>query len=185
MRRRSSGNTNDLRGKILCIRLMKMAAIAFRRVTCTLKEWKVIENRKIYVQETEIHYRISVDQKNRLPGWGEVGPDARADSLGKGSKGIRRGAIQGKKACFFWLAIPCSDQATVTVPIIFDFQANQAIQFDPLSPVNINSRIDYGLREIATGPTSFHIYYSPTINRKSSPQFGTAEECGHGRVPIY
>ncbi|WP_114784552.1 ThuA domain-containing protein [Botryobacter ruber] len=78
--RRTAANTNDLRGKILRIRVLPDGSYEIpegnlfgRNESKTRPE--------IYVMGNRNPYRIAVDQKNGYLYWGEVGPDARADSL--------------------------------------------------------------------------------------------------------
>ena len=77
--RRSSGNSNDLRGKILRINVKEDG-------TYTIPEGNLYavgtEGTKpeIYVQGMRNPYRISIDQKTGFLYWGEVGPDANGDS---------------------------------------------------------------------------------------------------------
>ena len=76
--RRSAGNTNDLRGKILRIRIKDDGTYEipdgnlFPKGTDSTRP-------EIYVMGNRNPYRISVDQKNSFLYWGEVGPDAGED----------------------------------------------------------------------------------------------------------
>lgn len=78
--RRSSGNANDLRGKILRITVNEDGSYS-------IPEGNLYEpgtegtRPEIYVQGLRNPYRISVDQKTGFLYWGEVGPDANGDSL--------------------------------------------------------------------------------------------------------
>jgi glucose/arabinose dehydrogenase/cytochrome c551/c552 len=78
--RRSSANTNDLRGKILRIKINDDA-------TYTIPEGNLFPEGtagtrpEIYTMGHRNPYRISVDQKNGHVFWGDVGPDAQKDSL--------------------------------------------------------------------------------------------------------
>jgi cytochrome c len=77
---RSSGNSNDLRGKIIRIRVHDDGSYEippgnlFAPGTPRTRP-------EIYVMGNRNPYRISVDQKNSNLYWGEVGPDASDDSL--------------------------------------------------------------------------------------------------------
>ena len=81
---RSSGNTQDLRGKILRIRPLANGtyAIPSGNLFADPKEGRP----EIFVMGNRNPYRISVDQHTGWLYWGEVGPDARTDSE-FGSKG--------------------------------------------------------------------------------------------------
>ncbi|MDZ7632165.1 MAG: ThuA domain-containing protein [Gemmatimonadaceae bacterium] len=78
--RRTSANTNDLRGKILRIRVLANgtydipAGNLFAPGTADTRP-------EIFVMGNRNPYRVSVDQKSGFLYWGEVGPDAADDSL--------------------------------------------------------------------------------------------------------
>jgi cytochrome c len=78
--RRTSANTNDLRGKILRIRVLTNGTYdippgnLFSPGTANTRP-------EIYVMGNRNPYRISVDQKSGFLYWGEVGPDAADDTL--------------------------------------------------------------------------------------------------------
>jgi len=78
--RRTSGDANDLRGKILRIKVNEDGSydIPDGNLYPVGTEGTRPE---IYVQGNRNPYRISVDQKNGFLYWGEVGPDANADSM--------------------------------------------------------------------------------------------------------
>ncbi|MFT4022374.1 MAG: ThuA domain-containing protein [Flavihumibacter sp.] len=78
--RRSSGNSNDLRGKILRIRVNDAGTYSIPEGNLYPKN-KPGTRPEIYVQGNRNPYRISVDKKNGWLYWGEVGPDASTDSL--------------------------------------------------------------------------------------------------------
>lgn len=98
--RRSSGNTNDLRGKILRIRVKDDGT--YEIPDGNLFPVGTEKTRpEIYVMGNRNPYRISVDQKNSFLYWGEVGPDARVDSFGvRGPRGYDE-LNQARKAGFF------------------------------------------------------------------------------------
>jgi len=78
--RRSSGNTNDLRGKILRIRIKPDGS--YEIPAGNLFAPGTPDTRpEIYVMGDRNPYRISVDQKTGWLYWGEVGPDAASDTL--------------------------------------------------------------------------------------------------------
>jgi cytochrome c len=83
---RSSGNTNDLRGKILRIHpeangtYTVPAGNLFAPGTASTRP-------EIYVMGLRQPYRISVDSETNWLYWGEVGPDAQADSATRGPLG--------------------------------------------------------------------------------------------------
>jgi glucose/arabinose dehydrogenase len=98
--RRSSGNSNDLRGKILRIKINEDGSYSipdgnlFPNGTANTRP-------EIYVMGNRNPYRISVDKKNGYLYWGEVGPDASNDSLDtRGPRGYDE-LNQAKKAGYF------------------------------------------------------------------------------------
>ncbi len=79
--RRSSGNTNDLRGKDHYASRVKDDG-TYEIPDGNLFPKGTDKTRpEIYVMGNRNPYRISVDQKNSFLYWGEVGPDAGNDSL--------------------------------------------------------------------------------------------------------
>ncbi len=94
----SSGNTNDLRGKILRIRVHDDATYSIPEGNL-FPEDDPLSRPEIYVMGTRNSYRISVDQKTGWVYWGDVGPDARTDGE-PGTKGYDE-VKQAKEAGFY------------------------------------------------------------------------------------
>ena len=83
---KSSANTNDLRGKIL--RIKPEADGSYSIPDGNLFSKDGAEGRpEIYVMGCRNPYRMSIDQRTGYLYWGEVGPDAGEDSLGRGPMG--------------------------------------------------------------------------------------------------
>jgi cytochrome c len=88
---KSSGNTNDLRGKIL--RIHPTTDVAASDGTYTIPDGNLFPKGtpgtrpEIYVMGCRNPYRISVDRRTGFLYWGEVGPDAGKDSLMRGPRG--------------------------------------------------------------------------------------------------
>jgi cytochrome c len=161
------GNTNDLRGKILRIKVNEDGSYdipdgnLYSRGTDSAKP-------EIYVQGTRNPYRISVDQKTGYLYWGEVGPDARADSMNvRGPKGYDE-INQARQAGFFGWPFFVGDNYPYTS---FDFDKGESgITFDPKKPVNI-SQNNTGLRELPPAQPAFiGILYDRS---EEFPQVGT------------
>jgi cytochrome c len=98
--RRSSANTNDLRGKVLRIQLSVDG-------TYKIPEGNLFPSTEskarpeIFAMGTRNAYRISVDQTQGTVYWGDVGPDANNDRWGtRGSKGYDE-INQAKTAGFY------------------------------------------------------------------------------------
>ncbi|MEO6546589.1 MAG: ThuA domain-containing protein, partial [Ferruginibacter sp.] len=98
--RRSAGNTNDLRGKIMRIRVKDDGTYEIPEGNLFPKGMEKTRP-EIYVMGNRNPYRISVDQKNSNLYWGEVGPDANTDSLAtRGPRGYDE-VNQARKAGYF------------------------------------------------------------------------------------
>jgi len=164
---RSSGNTNDLRGKIIRIKVNDDG-------TYSIPEGNLFPKgndkarAEIYVMGNRNPYRISVDQKNSYLYWGEVGPDAYNDSLDtRGPRGYDE-VNQARKAGFFgWPFFVGNNYAYRQ----FDY-ASGAVgpAFDALHPVN-RSRNNTGLTELPPAQPAF-IWY-PYAASPDFPQVGT------------
>lgn len=164
---RSSGNTNDLRGKILRIKVNEDGSydIPDGNLYPLGTEETLPE---IYVQGNRNPYRIAVDQKTGYLYWGEVGPDARNDSLGvRGPRGYDE-INQAKNAGNFGWPFFVGDNYPYTV---YDFNTGKSgITFDPAKPVNL-SRNNTGLKELPPAQPAF-IWY-PYVESPEFPQVGT------------
>lgn len=165
--RRSSGNANDLRGKILRIKVAEDGSY-------TIPEGNLYApgtegtRPEIYVQGNRNPYRISVDQKTGFLYWGEVGPDARADSLEiKGPKGYDE-VNQAKKAGNFGWPYFVGNNYPYRE---FNYETGQTgTAFDPTKPVN-NSPHNTGINELPPAQPAF-IWY-PYDTSPDFPQVGT------------
>ncbi|HEX8357684.1 MAG TPA: ThuA domain-containing protein, partial [Segetibacter sp.] len=78
--RRSAGNTNDLRGKILRIKIKPDGTYDIPEGNLFPKN-EPKARPEIFVMGDRNPYRISVDKKNGTLYWGEVGPDSGVDSF--------------------------------------------------------------------------------------------------------
>ena len=165
--RRSSGNTNDLRGKIMRIRVKEDGTYEipdgnlFPKGTAKTRP-------EIYVMGNRNPYRISVDQKNSNLYWGEVGPDANNDSLAtRGPRGYDE-VNQARKAGFFgWPLFVGNNYAYRQ----FDYGTGKSGEpYDPAHPVN-NSKHNTGLTDLPPAQPAF-IWY-PYAASPDFPQVGT------------
>ena len=165
--RRSSGNSNDLRGKIIRIKVNEDGSY-------TIPEGNLYPQGtegtrpEIYVQGLRNPYRISVDQKTGFLYWGEVGPDANNDSLDiKGPRGYDE-VNQAKKAGHFgWPYIIGNNYPYRE----FNYETGQTgLAFDPAGPVN-NSPHNTGLKQLPPVQPAF-IWY-PYAASPDFPSVGT------------
>lgn len=165
--RRSSGNTNDLRGKILRIKVLPDGGYEipdgnlFAEGTDKTKP-------EIYVMGNRNPYRIAVDQKNGNLYWGEVGPDANNDSLAtRGPRGYDE-VNQARSAGFFgWPLFVGNNYAYRS----FDYTTGKTGEpFNPEAPEN-NSPNNTGLQQLPPAQPAY-IWY-PYAASPDFPQVGT------------
>lgn len=165
--RRSSGNANDLRGKILRIRVTEDGSYEIPEGNL-YPEGKEGTRPEIYVQGNRNPYRISVDQKTGYLYWGEVGPDADSDSLAtRGPRGYDE-INQAREAGFFgWPFFVGNNYAYRS----YDYGTGESGEaFDPARPVN-NSPNNTGIKELPPAQPAF-IWY-PYGASETFPQVGT------------
>lgn len=165
--RRSSGNPNDLRGKILRIRIKDDGSYEIPDGNLYPKGQQGTKP-EIYVQGTRNPYRISVDQKNGYLYWGEVGPDAANDSMDKrGPRGYDE-VNQARKAGFFGWPLFVGNNFAYRE---YDYgTGSTGNAFDPAKPVN-SSRNNTGLQQLPPAQPAF-IWY-PYAESRDFPQVGT------------
>lgn len=165
--RRSASNTNDLRGKILRIKLKADGTYEIPEGNLFAKGTPNTKP-EIYVMGNRNPYRISVDKKNNYLYWGEVGPDANNDSLdSRGPRGYDE-VNQARKAGYFgWPLFVGNNYAYHG----YDYATGTpGPAFDPAKPIN-NSRNNTGLQELPPAQPAF-IWY-PYGASKDFPQVGT------------
>ncbi|MEO5564596.1 MAG: ThuA domain-containing protein, partial [Chitinophagaceae bacterium] len=165
--RRSSGNTNDLRGKIIRIKVNEDGSYDIPEGNLFPKGTDKTRP-EIYLMGNRNPYRISVDQKNGNLYWGEVGPDAANDSTDtRGPRGYDE-LNQARKAGFFGWPLFVGNNSPYHS---YDYTtgATGAI-FDPQHPIN-ESRNNTGLRELPAVSPAF-IWYPYAVSR-DFPQLGT------------
>ncbi len=165
--RRSSSNTNDLRGKINRIRVKDDGTYEIPDGNLFPKGTPKTRP-EIYVMGNRNPYRISIDQKNGFLYWGEVGPDAGNDSLEtRGPRGYDE-VNQARKAGYFgWPLFVGNNYAYRQ----FDYATGKSGEpYDPAKPIN-NSRNNTGLTELPPAQPAF-IWY-PYAASPDFPQVGT------------
>ncbi|MEO6721112.1 MAG: ThuA domain-containing protein [Ferruginibacter sp.] len=165
--RRSSGNPNDLRGKILRIRVKEDGSYEIPDGNLYPKGQQGTRP-EIYVQGNRNPYRISVDQKNSYLYWGEVGPDASNDSLdSRGPRGYDE-INQARKAGFFGWPLFIGNNYPYHQ---YDYNSGTTgSSFDPAKPINA-SRNNTGIQQLPPAQPAF-IWY-PYGASADFPQVGT------------
>ncbi|MES2647324.1 MAG: ThuA domain-containing protein [Bacteroidota bacterium] len=165
--RRSSSNTNDLRGKIMRIKIKDDGTYEIPEGNLFPKGTDKTRP-EIYVMGNRNPYRISVDQKNSNLYWGEVGPDAANDSFDtRGPRGYDE-VNQARKAGYFgWPLFVGNNYAYRQ----FDYATGKSgPAYDPAKPIN-NSRNNTGLTELPPAQPAF-IWY-PYAASHDFPQVAT------------
>ncbi len=164
--RRSAGNTNDLRGKIIRIKIKPDGTYEIPQGNLfPPNEPKA--RPEIYVMGDRNPYRISVDKKTGYLYWGEVGPDSNVDSLDtRGPRGYDE-LNQARKAGFFGWPLFIGDNYPYRQ---FDYTTGKVGDaFDPAKPVNA-SRNNTGLQQLPPAQPAF-IWY-PYGASKDFPSVG-------------
>ncbi|MES2657380.1 MAG: PQQ-dependent sugar dehydrogenase [Verrucomicrobiota bacterium] len=148
---RSSGNTNDLRGKILRIRPTETG---YEIPPGNLFPKGSDKTRpEIYVMGCRNPFRISIDSKNSTLYWGEVGPDAGKDT-DKGPSGHDE-VNQAKAAGFFgWPFLVGNNKP---YPIVDFTNGKPGRMTDHAAPKNTGSR-NTGLVDLPPAQPAF-IWY--------------------------
>ena len=163
---RSSGNTNDLRGKIMRIRVKDDGSYEIPQGNLFPPNTPGTRP-EIYVMGNRNPYRISVDSKTGFLYWGEVGPDAGADSPERGTRGYDE-LNQARNAGFFGWPYFVGKNYPYRE---YDYKTGTAgVAFDPEKPVN-NSPNNTGLKNLPAVQPAF-IWYPYAVS-KEFPQLGT------------
>ena len=165
--RRSSGNTNDLRGKIIRIKINEDGSYDIPEGNLFVDGTEKTRP-EIYTMGHRNPYRISVDQKNSTLYWGEVGPDARKDEFEtRGPKGYDEMNRATEAGNFGWPLFIGNNKPYVD----YDYENGESgITFDPEKPIN-DSKNNTGLRELPPAKSAY-IYY-PYDETKEFPEVGT------------
>ncbi|UJH67736.1 ThuA domain-containing protein [Allomuricauda sp. SCSIO 65647] len=164
--RRSSGNTNDLRGKILRIKVNEDGSYDIPKGNLFPVG---TENARpeIYTMGHRNPYRISVDPKNGYLYWGDVGPDAQEDNPDRGPRGYDEVGQARAAGNFGWPLFVGDNRAYVD----YDYATGESGDaFDTAKPIN-DSRNNTGLQELPPAqPAMVYYPYAPT---QDFPQVGT------------
>lgn len=176
--RRAAGNSNDLRGKILRIHVNEDATYDIPDGNLFGKTEKDTRP-EIYVMGCRNPYRISVDKHSGYLYWGDVGPDARNDSLeAKGPKGYDEVNQARKAGNFGWPYFIGNNYAYHA----YNFDTGEpGPAFDPQNVVN-NSRNNTGIKNLPSAQPAF-IWYPYS----DSPDFPIVGSGGRTAMagPVY
>ncbi|MDH3697577.1 MAG: ThuA domain-containing protein, partial [Flavobacteriaceae bacterium] len=163
---KSSANTNDLRGKILRIKPEDDGTYSIPDGNL-FPEGTPKTRPEIYVMGNRNPYRISIDSRTKYLYWGEVGPDANADSLNVGPKGYDEINQAREAGNFGWPHYIANNKPYNTRD--FTAQTTGPI-FDSVQPIN-QSANNTGLRELP--PVQPAMIYYPYSNSEEFPGLGT------------
>lgn len=164
---RSAGNPNDLRGKILRIKVNEDGSYDIPEGNLYPPGTEGTRP-EIYVQGNRNPYRIQVDKKTNYLYWGEVGPDANNDSLQtRGPRGYDE-VNQAREAGFYgWPMFIGNNYAYRH----FNYETGESGEaYDPEHPVN-DSPNNTGMRELPPAQPAF-IWY-PYAQSPDFPSVGT------------
>lgn len=162
---KSSGNTNDLRGKI--IRIHPEVDGSYTIPSGNLFPKGTAKTRpEIYTMGHRNPYRISVDPKTGFVYWGEIGPDAN-DPSAQGPEGNDEVGQARTTGNFGWPYFVGNNKAYNHV----NFVSNQAgIPFDAAKPLNASPN-NTGLNQLPPAQSAF-IWY-PYAASKEFPLVGS------------
>lgn len=163
---KSSGNTNDLRGKIL--RIHPEADGTYTIPDGNLFAKGTPQTRpEIYTMGHRNPYRIAVDKHTGNLYWGDVGPDAGTDSAGVGPMAEDEYNVAQRPGNFGWPYFVGANKAYNDV----NFATNaKGAPFDPVHPVN-DSPNNTGLRELPPAQPALISY--PASESKKFPIMGS------------
>lgn len=165
--RRSSSNTNDLRGKVIRISVNEDGTYSIPGGNLFAAD---LQNTRpeIFAMGTRNAYRLSVDQKNSFVYWGDVGPDSVKDSFNtRGPKGYDE-INQARKAGYFGWPLFIGNNIPYRE---YDYKTGRpGTEFDKNRPIN-NSRNNTGIKELPPAQPAF-IWY-PYGNSPDFPQMGS------------
>ena len=132
---KSSGNTNDLRGKI--IRIHPEPDGSYTIPQGNLFPPGTDKTRpEIYTMGHRNPYRISVDQHTGFLYWGDVGPDADVDSTGRGPRGYDEIGQARSPGNYGWPYFVGDNRAYWKVKWIDSAHVESGAQFNPAYVVN-------------------------------------------------
>jgi cytochrome c len=158
---KSSANTNDLRGKILRIHpepdgtYTIPAGNLFPPGTAKTRP-------EIYTMGHRNPYRITVDSHTGFLYWGDVGPDANVDSVGRGPRGYDEINQARSPGNYGWPYFVGNNQAYYKTTVVDSVTVVGGEQFDPAHPVN-HSPNNTGLTELPPARGAYIWYpYAPS-----------------------
>lgn len=174
---KSSGNTNDLRGKI--IRIHPEPDGSYTIPEGNLFPKGMAKTRpEIYIMGNRNPWRMTIDSKTGWLYWGEVGPDGFGDTVGRGPKAYDEFNMAKKAGNYGWPFMVADNKAYWD----YDFATGKSGEkFDPAKPIN-NSPNNTGLNELP--PAQPAMIWYPYIVSDEFPLLGSGSRSATGG-PIY
>ncbi|MEI9918382.1 MAG: PQQ-dependent sugar dehydrogenase [Bacteroidota bacterium] len=169
---RGSGNTNDLRGKILRIHPEDDGSYTIPKGNL-FAEGTEKTKPEIYTMGHRNPWRVSIDSKTKYIYWGEVGPDASKDSI-IGPRGYDEFNQAKGPGWFGWPYFVADNKPYAH----FNYETNEVgAKFDVNHPVN-ESPNNTGLKELPAPQKAF-IYY-PYSTSDEFPLVGSSGRSATG-----
>jgi len=174
---KSSGNTNDLRGKI--IRIHPEPDGTYTIPTGNLFPPGSEKTRsEIYTMGHRNPYRISVDKHTGFLYWGDVGPDADVDSAGRGPRGYDEIGQARSAGNYGWPYFVGNNRAYFKTKVIDSAHTEGGPQFNPAYVVN-KSPNNTGLATLPPARSAFIWYpYGPSPDFPIAGSGGRTAEAG-------
>jgi cytochrome c len=174
---KSSGNTNDLRGKI--IRIHPEPDGTYTIPAGNLFPPGTEKTRpEIYTMGHRNPYRISVDKHTGFLYWGDVGPDADVDSAGRGTRGYDEIGQARSPGNYGWPYFVGNNRAYFKTRVIDSLHTEGGPQFNPAYVVN-KSPNNTGLTTLPPARSAFIWYpYGPSSDFPIVGTGGRTAEAG-------
>ncbi len=161
----SSGNTNDLRGKILRIKPLADGSYSIPKGNL-FEDDDPLTRPEIYVMGCRNPYRISVDSRRGWLFWGDVGPDARDDMESRGTRGYDEFNLAKSAGYYGWPYFVGPNKAYRDYNFLTKVSGPL---HKPESPIN-DSPNNSGLRNLP--PARPALVYYPYSNFEEFPMVG-------------
>lgn len=164
---RTSGNSNDLRGKILRIKINEDGTYDIPEGNLFAKG-QAKTRPEIFVMGNRNPYRISVDKKTGTLYWGEVGPDAPNDSMNtRGPRGYDEVNRAAKAGFYGWPFLVGNNFAYRD----YDYSTGTTHDFYSAQKPQNTSKNNTGIVDLPAAQPAY-IWY-PYSNSVDFPQVGT------------
>ncbi len=164
--RRTSANTNDLRGKVLRIKIEDDGTYSIPEGNL-FPEGTAMTRPEIFVMGCRNPFRISVDPIKGTLFWGDVGPDSRKANVERGPAGHDEINKTDKSGFFGWPLFVGDNKAYFE----YDFDREVSLNlFDAEKPLN-QSAYNTGIEHLPPAQPAFFWY--PYKKSEEFPLFGT------------